>query len=102
MTRRVLPQRRRALTFDLVFENQIITISAGYFSNGDLGEIFIGAGKAGTDLSTLARDIAITLSLALQHGVAIGVIQHAVLRDARGKPLSLIGAVVDELARVLP
>jgi hypothetical protein len=44
----------------------------------------------------------ITLSLALQHGVAIETIRHAVLRDARGEPLSLIGAVDDELAEEQP
>ena len=64
LPRRVLPQRRTALTFDLV------------------------------------RDAAITLSLALQHGVKIETLQHAVLRDSRGEPLSLVGAVIDELARV--
>ena len=44
----------------------------------------------------------ITLSLALQHGLAIETIRHAVLRDARGEPLSLIGAVDDELAEEQP
>lgn len=35
-------------------------------------------------------------------GVAIETIRHAVLRDARGEPLLLIGAVDDELAEEQP
>ena len=100
LPRRVLPQRRTALTFDLVHKNQIVTVTAGYFSTGEIGEVFLATGKGGSDLASLARDAAITLSLALQHGVKIETLQHAVLRDARGEPLSLVGAVVDELARV--
>ena len=100
MSRRVLPQRRMSLTFDLVFKNQIVSITAGYFSTGEIGEVFLATGKGGSDLASLVRDAAITLSLALQHGVKIETIRHAVLRDSRGEPLSLVGAVIDELARV--
>ena len=79
-----------------------LTVTAGYFSTGEIGEVFLATGKGGSDLASLVRDAAITLSLALQHGVKIETLQHAVLRDARGEPLSLIGAVVDELAQVRP
>ena len=95
--RLLLPQRRHAETFDLVFRNQAVTVTVGYFPTGKIGEIFVTTGKSGTDLCSLARDAAIVISLALQHGVAIETIRHAALRDARGAPLSLIGAVVDEL-----
>ena len=100
MSRRILPQRRMSLTFDLVFKNQLVGITASYFSTGEIGEVFLATGKGGSDLASLARDAAITLSLALQHGVKIETLQHAVLRDSRGDPLSLVGAVIDELARV--
>ena len=100
MSRRILPQRRMSLTFDLVFKNQLVGITAGYFSTGEIGEVFLATGKGGSDLASLVCDAAITLSLALQHGVKIETIRHAVLRDSRGEPLSLVGAVIDELARV--
>ena len=100
MSRRILPQRHMSLTFDLVFKNQLVGITAGYFSTGEIGDIFLATGKGGSDLASLVSDAAITVSLALQHGLKIETIRHAVLLDSRGEPLSLVGAVIDELARV--
>ena len=52
MIRRILPQRRRAETFALVCRNQPVTITAGFYDDGALGEAFIDAGKSGADLET--------------------------------------------------
>ena len=98
MSRRILQQRRMSLTFDLVFKNQTRQHHRRLFPTGEIGEVFLATGKSGSDLASLVRDAAITLSLALQHGVKIETIRHAVLRDSRGEPLSLVGAVIDELA----
>ena len=97
MSRRTLPQRRGSETFDLVFRNQTIAITVGRYADGDLGEIFINVGKSGTDIASVAHDAAVTISLALQYGVDIEVIRHAVGRDGNGAPASILGVVIDAL-----
>ena len=89
MSRRILPQRRMSLTFDLVFKNQLVGITAGFFPNGDLGEVFVDAGKTGSDIQSITHDAAFVVSLAIQRGASISeLIQHAVLRDSHGAPVS--------------
>ena len=97
-TRRRLQQRRRAETFDLTFRNQLITITTGFYADDTLGEIFIGIGKSGTDLASVARDAGVLLSLALQHGVDVATIAHAITRDSSGAAASILGAIVDAIA----
>ena len=100
MMRRVLPQRRRAETFAIVCRNQPVAITAGFYDDGALGEVFIDTGKSGADLAHVALDAAVVISLALQHGVSIEVIRHAVTRCNDGSPASILGAVVDCLSAI--
>ena len=97
MTRRLLPERRRAETFALTACNQTITITTGFYADGRLGEVFIGIGKSGTDLASVARDAGVLLSLALQHGVDVATVAHAITRDSSGAAASILGAIVDAL-----
>ena len=97
MTRQILPQRRRAETFAIVCRNQPVAITAGFYDDGTLGEVFIDTGKSGADLAHVARDAAVVISLALQHGVSIEAIRHAVTHSGSGEPASILGAVVDVL-----
>ena len=46
MMRRILPQRRRAETFAIVCRNQPVTITAGFYDDGALGEVFIIPARA--------------------------------------------------------
>jgi hypothetical protein len=48
-------------------------------------------------MQSVARDAAILLSLALQHGVTVESIRHAITRNGNGAPASVVGAVVDAL-----
>jgi hypothetical protein len=41
---------------------------------------------------------AVLCSLALQHGIPIDVIRHALMRDGRGNASGPLGAVLDKLA----
>jgi hypothetical protein len=50
-----------------------------------------------TAIEAVARDAAIIVSIALQHGADIEVISHALTRDDDGRPASLIGAAVEAL-----
>jgi len=102
--RRVLPQRRHVETFELAFGNVRGTfrVSVGYFEERPPfvtpAEVFIVAPKAGTEHEATARDGAVLLSIALQHGVPLEVVRHAVTRSGSGTPASVLGAVVDMLA----
>ena len=100
MTRRILPQRRASETFDLRFWSQNFTITVGRYPDGMIGEVFIDGGKTGQDIQSTARDAAVVLSLALQHGTPILTIQRAVTRNSNGEAASILGATVDCLATV--
>ena len=95
--RRTLPQRRAAETFDLRFWNQPFTVTVGFYADGTPGEVFIDGGKTGHDIQSIARDAAVVLSLALQHGVPPETIRHAVTRGASEEPASILGAIVDSI-----
>lgn len=103
MTRRILPQRRSAETFDVVHGPYRFIVSIGYFDDGaEPAEIFVTGTKAGSDMEALARDGAVLLSLALQHGVPVQTIVHSITRDGLGAPSSVIGALADQLATIAP
>ena len=97
--RRVLPRRRAAETFNLWFWNQQFTVTVGFYADGTPGAVFIDGGKTGQDTQSTARDAAVVLSLALQHGAAIETIRHAVTRNGCGSAASILGAVVDALSK---
>jgi hypothetical protein len=68
------------------------------FPDGRVAEVFLGNHKAGSQSDTNARDAAVVCSIALQHGVALDVIRHALLRNARGMPGSPLGVALDLIA----
>lgn len=99
--RRVLPMRRRSETFEIAFGglkgSHIITV--GFYDDGSIGEVFVNGGKSGELVEAIARDGAVLLSMALQHGASLDTIRHAITRDSQDAPSSIIGAVVDRLSR---
>jgi hypothetical protein len=96
--RRTLPQRRAAETVNLRFWNQSFSITIGFYPDGTPGEVFIDGGKTGQDVQSTARDAAVVMSLALQHGTPIEAIRHAVTRNGSGEAASI--STVDRLAMV--
>jgi len=98
INRNILPQRRPCQTFDVWHGGQHFHVSVGRFHDGTLAEIFINGGKPGSDLEAVARDAAVTLSIALQYGVPLDPVRHAVTRNADGSPSSIVGAVLERLA----
>ena len=98
MIRRTLPQRRASETFDLRFWSQNFTVTVGFYPDGTPGEVFIDGGKTGQDIQSTARDAAVALSLALQHGTPIEKIRHAVTRDGSGAAGSILGAIIDAIS----
>jgi hypothetical protein len=100
MTRALLPHRRASATFKLRFGDQrgAYHVTCGYYDDGRLGEVFVSTNKIGSQADAIARDGAILLSLALQHGVELKVIRGALTREGNGEASTIIGAVVDRLS----
>jgi hypothetical protein len=95
--RRRLPSRRAAELYDLTFKRGHYTIGASRFPDGTLAEIFVHPAKASSNLADIARDAAVTLSLALQFGTPAEAIRSAVTRESDGSPAGIVGAVLDLL-----
>ena len=95
--RKTLPQRRASETFDLKFWGQSFTVTVGFYPDGTPGEVFVDTRKTGGDVEAIARDAAVVISLALQHGTPIATIRRAITRDGNGASSSVLGAVIDAL-----
>jgi hypothetical protein len=102
MNRDVLPTRRFSETFSLAFAGEKYDVTAGFYPDQRVGEVFINrvrdrsAARLGNQLDGVCRDGAILLSLALQHGVSIDTIRHAITREG-DEPATIIGAIVDHV-----
>jgi hypothetical protein len=97
-TRERLPNRRLASTFELEVAGLSYKVTAGYFADGCLAEVFVSNHKAGNASDVAARDGGILVSLCLQHGVALEVIRRALTRNADGSASGVIGAALDLIA----
>ncbi|KRA44681.1 hypothetical protein [Devosia sp. Root635] len=101
--REALPQRRYAEGFDLAFPrftDKFYTVTIGCHPDGRLAEVFINAHtKVGSDGDLAARDVAILISMSLQHGATVEGLAHAMTHDASGKPEGLAGIVLAELVK---
>src|SRR5262249_60805013 len=98
MSRRRLPNRRPAESFGIEVGGLNYVVSVGRFDDGSLAEIFITNGKAGSDSDTAARDSAVVASIALQYGVPLDVLRHALMRDGQGRPCGPLGTALDLIA----
>jgi hypothetical protein len=94
--RQRLPNRRLSETFALSCNGLRYLATISRFPDGRLAEIFISNAKAGSHSDAAAKDAAVVASIALQHGVPVEVIRHALLRDAQGSPL---GVSLDLIAK---
>ena len=92
-----LPNRRQAEHFNFRCNGLTYTASIGRFPDGSLSEIFISNSKAGSHSDAGAKDAAVVCSIALQFGVPVDVIRHALLRDSHGVAASPLGAALDAI-----
>jgi hypothetical protein len=104
-----LPNRRTSTTFDFQCGPHRYTATVAAFPGTDkLAEIFLGNGRAGSDIDAAAKDSAVVASIALQHGVPVETIRKALLRDPQGIASSPLGVALDLIAgarhelRILP
>lgn len=100
-----LPNRRSSLNFTIEHQGERYHVTAGEYRDGRIGEIFINriysktSAKVGTLLDDACRDLAILISMALQHGAKLETVHHAVTRDEEGLPSTIIGAIVDQILK---
>jgi hypothetical protein len=92
-----LPNRRSAINSSFDRDGSSFAITAGYYPNGRLGEIFLNADRANSLLDFLMSDAAILASIALQYGASLDELRHAMKRDTRGAASSPIGAALDRI-----
>src|SRR4051794_32763071 len=72
--RRRLPDERRAITHHFSIGGQKGYLTVGLYEDGSPGEIFIRMAKEGSTISGLMDSFATVVSLALQHGVPLGLL----------------------------
>jgi hypothetical protein len=98
-TRQRLPNRRESSTFNFVCGRHCYTATVSCFpGTNQLAELFLGNGRAGSDVDAAAKDSAVVASLALQHSVPVDTIRRALLRDPRGVASSPLGVALDFLS----
>jgi len=97
--RQRLPNRRASEIFSFECGSHRFVATISYFpGTNQLAEIFLGNGRAGSDVDSAAKDSAIIASIALQHSVPLDVIRHALLRDSHGVASSPLGTALDLIA----
>ena len=99
MARQRLPNRRPSTTFDLEVHGLPYTATVSRFADGKVGELFLPNHKSNSAADIDARDAAIILSFALQHGADISAIGKALCRDSRGNPSGTMGVALDFLTK---
>ena len=73
-------------------------LCAGSYPDGRIAEIFLSSHKPGSPIEPIARDAAVTVSIALQCGADLETIRAALTRGHDGGAASPLGAALDALA----
>lgn len=89
------PANRRATeTFEFDFRQTKYTVTFGRFPNGNISEIFVDAGKPGSELHNLGQDLGIVISIMLQHGILISDLEGSLIRLDDGTPAGPLGELI--------
>src|ERR1700721_1102163 len=94
-SRNRLPNRRLAESFELEVEGLRYNATVVRFPDDTIGELFLNNHKSNSSADTAARDSAIVVSIALQHGADLETIQRALCRDSQGRASGPLGAALD-------
>jgi hypothetical protein len=100
--RQRLPNRRRCESIEFRHAGMDFTLCAGFYRDGRIAEIFLSSHKPGSPIEAIARDAAVTVSIALQFGADLATIRSALTKDHDGGPATVIGAALDKLAGAPP
>jgi hypothetical protein len=96
--RQRLPNRRACESFEFRHAGLDFTLAAGFYPDGRMAEIFLSSHKPGSPIEAIARDAAVTVSIALQFGADLETIRAALTKDHDGQSATLLGAALDALA----
>jgi hypothetical protein len=101
-----LPTRRRCETFDfdVIAGSATLhyTATIGFYPDNRIGELFLNNHRSNSTADVNARDAAIALSFALQHGADLEEIRRALSRNANGEASGPLGAALDVIAKQAP
>lgn len=99
LERQELPNRRAGEDFEFVHADLRFHASIRYASptSTSPAEIFLNCAKVDSGADLAARDAAIIASVALQYGVPLAALAHALGRNQDGSASSPIGALMDIL-----
>jgi hypothetical protein len=92
--RQTLPNRRRCETLEIEHAGHRFSLTFSSYNDGRPAEIFLSSRHVGSPLEAIARDAAVTVSLALQHGAPLTTISGALTKDHGGAPATLLGAAL--------
>lgn len=99
--REPLPTRRRSETLTIYWQGHLITITAGRYDDGRLGETFADVERGGHMQATLS-DACVLISIALQHGHTLATLSKSLAfvvdHTETEQPASPIGAILTALA----
>jgi hypothetical protein len=104
MTRARLPDRRRNETREIAFDGRTYTLCAGFYDNGQPGEVFLDGHKTGSTMQAFIIDACIGISKQLQHGISrddqlrsASKVPVWISGEKREGPASAIGAILEAL-----
>jgi hypothetical protein len=95
--RQTLPNRRRCETLDFEHGGLRFTLTFSRYHDGRPAEIFLSSRHIGSPLEAIARDAAVTVSIALQHGAPLSTICAALTKNHDGGPATLLGAALEAI-----
>ena len=102
-SRRVLPRRRPNTSARIAAGAVAAHATVGFEAEGRPAEIFLrptGGAKSGSEVDFLLDDLAVIVSVALQHGVPAAALARSVSRGRDGTPTTIAGAAVAFLAEL--
>jgi ribonucleoside-diphosphate reductase alpha chain len=98
--RQRLPNRRWCSSQEMHHHGTAYHLTIGIYADGQPGEVFIDGARIGSGMYHLVHDVAVLISIAMQHRVPLQVMADAVARvGASGTPHSIAGAVLDSLLK---
>lgn len=98
MIRDRLPNRRGSETFEFNHAGIDYLVTFSRYADGRLGEAFITGVKLNTQADIMARDCAISASLALQHGCEVADLRDALTLTETGQPAGPLAVALDLIA----
>ena len=97
-----LPTRRFGESLSFQHRGLHFNATVGRRTSGEIAEVFLNiaptrGGKYGSDGDLSARDAAVAVSLALQHGVSLETLERAMGKELDGSPSTPIGKLLEIL-----